>query len=44
MIFDLKNWGLWAYVNSIIIKPMLLLSKEETIAKAKQETQNKIGF
>lgn len=42
MIFALKNLELWGYVDRTIMKSAPLLAKEKTIAKVKQETQNKI--
>ena len=38
MIFALKDLGLWGYVDGTIVKPAPLSAKEETTAKAKQET------
>lgn len=47
MIFALKNSRFQRYIDSTIIKPVLLEAKEKEItvfAKAIKETQNKIDF
>ena len=37
MIFALKDLRLWEYVNSTIVKSVLLSAKKKTIIEIKQE-------